>query len=102
MNVIDNDKLSATIKTALADAQERGLALEDHQTALLHDLLHGALLEASSDVTAVLAPVLERIDALNSTLSAAIAESAHWRAIIERLNLSAPIVPVGTWPPPKP
>ena len=91
MNVIDNDKLSATIKTALADAQERGLALEDHQTALLHDLLHGALLEASSDVTAVLSPVLAAVADLNATAIRISVESGAWREVVQRLfNLSVP------------
>ena len=85
MNVIDNDKLSATIATALADAQARGVALEDHEATLLHDLLHGALLEAFTDVSGALAPVLGRLDALNSTITAAIGESASWRAEIGAL-----------------
>jgi hypothetical protein len=93
MNVIDNDKLSATIATALADAQARGVALEDHQAALLHDLLHGALLEASTDLQADLKPVLE-------AQAQWLAESTRWRTVFERLiliaerfNLSPPETP---------
>ena len=56
MNFIDNDKLSATIGSALADAQNRGVVLEDHAAAAIHDILHGALLEASTDVSGVLTP----------------------------------------------
>ena len=85
MNVIDNDKLSATIATALADAQNRGVVLEDHASAAIHDILHGALLEAFTDVSGALAPVLGRLDALNSTITAAIGESAAWRAEIGAL-----------------
>jgi len=81
-------QLSAVIKTALADAQERGVALEDHQAALLHDLLHGALLEASSDVATVLAPFLAVVAGLDARFERLIAESAAWRPIVERINLS--------------
>jgi hypothetical protein len=88
LSVPTSDELSVLIKTALADAQGRGVTLEDHEAALLHDQLHGALLEASNDVSGVLAPVLDRIDALNSTVAALIAESAHWREIVQRFNLS--------------
>lgn len=93
MNLIDNDKLSATIATALADAQARGVSLEDHEAALLHDLLHGALLEASTDVSGVLTPALGRLDALNSTITAAIGESAAWRALVARLFNLPPETP---------
>jgi hypothetical protein len=97
MNVIDNDKLSATIKAALADAQERGVALEDHEAALLHDLLHGALTEAATDVSGVLKPLLEAVADLqitiNTSVGVLVAESAAWRAILQRFNLSPPETP---------
>ena len=92
MNVIDNDKLSATIAAALADAQARGLALEDHEAALLHDLLHGTLTEASTDLNAALKPVLDALTPtvsvladLNTTLELFSRESAAWRALVARI-----------------
>jgi hypothetical protein len=85
MNVIDNDKLSATIAAALADAQARGVALEDHAAAAIHDILHGALLEASTDVSGVLAPALAAIVALNASIADIMTESGAWRRLVSRL-----------------
>ena len=92
MNVIDNDKLSATIAAALADAQARGVALEDHSAAAIHDILHGALTEASTDLNAALKPMLEAMASavsvladLNTTLELFSRESAAWRALVARL-----------------
>ena len=85
MNVIDNDKLSATIAAALADAQARGVALEDHAAAAIHDILHGALTEASTDVSGVLAPALSDIVALNASIADIVTESGAWRRLVSRL-----------------
>ena len=92
MNVIDNDKLSATIAAALADAQARGVALEDHQAAILEATIHAALTEASTDLNAVLKPMLEALAPavsvladLNSTLELFSRESAAWRGLVARL-----------------
>jgi hypothetical protein len=85
MNVIDNDKLSATIAAALADAQARGVALEDHAAAAIHDILHGALTEASTDVSGVLAPALAAIVDLNASIADIVTESGAWRRLVSRL-----------------
>jgi hypothetical protein len=90
MNVIDNTALAQNIKDGISQAQASGLVLEDHETALLTQLIHGAIFQASTDVSAFLQPVLASVATLQATLDKAVAESAAWRAIIERFNLSPP------------
>jgi hypothetical protein len=80
-------KFSDAIKTGLAEAQAAGIAAEDHLPGVLIPLIHQTLLEASTDVSGAIAPLLPRIDALNSTLALALAESTRWRTIFERLAL---------------
>jgi hypothetical protein len=89
------DELSALIKQASTEAQASGLAIEDHLAPLLRDLLHGALTEAATDVSVALKPALEALapavvalNAIAAALAVAMRESAAWRAIIERFNLS--------------
>jgi hypothetical protein len=93
MNLIDFDKASEAAKQAIAELQVAGMAITDEEAKDLHDAIHGALLEASSDVTAVLAPVLTAISELNATAIRILTESGEWRNIIQRFNLSPPGVP---------
>jgi hypothetical protein len=79
------DDLTALIKQAATEAQASGLAIEDHLAPLLHDLLHGALLEASTDVSGVLAPALAAIVDLNAGIADIVTESGAWRRLISRL-----------------
>ena len=97
MNVIDNDKLSATIAAALADAQARGVALEDHEAAILAATIHAALEEASTDAQALvkavaqaLLPAVSVLSDLQMTLNMAMREALAWRQMFERINLSPP------------
>ena len=87
-----SEELSAIIKVALGDAQERGVALEVGGAQIIHDLLHGALLEASMDVSGALKPLLEALNDLeitvNTSVGVLVGESSAWRAIAERFNLS--------------
>ena len=71
-------QLDAVIKSALADAQARGVALEDHEAEVLTSVLHVALLEVLSDVSGALAPAVAAIEKIA-------VESAAWRAEIGAL-----------------
>jgi hypothetical protein len=69
------------------------VALEDHEAQLLHDLMHQALTEATSDVAGALAPVLAELERLRS-------ESALWRA--ESVGFRATIRQIFNLPPEQP
>jgi hypothetical protein len=85
INVIDNVALAKTISDGAAQLLADGLSLEDH----LPGVVQAAVDVELAKVTALVAPLLDRIDAINSTATALIAESAHWRTLIGRLfNLS--------------
>lgn len=87
------DDLSALIKQASIEAQASGGALEDHLAALLHDLMHQSLTEATSDVAGALAPVLAELERLRS-------ESALWRA--ESVGFRTTIRQIFNLPPEQP
>ena len=86
-------KLSGVIKEDIAGAQVAGIAISEKDAALLHDLIHGALTEASTDVSGVLAPVLAAIVELNTSIGRIVTESGAWRAIFQRFNFSPPETP---------
>ena len=100
MNVIDDEKLAATIAAALADAQARGVALEDHEAAILATAIHAALAEASTDAQAIIGalekaldPTLSVLADLQMTLNMISREAFAWRQMFERINLSPPETP---------
>ena len=86
------------LKELISQVLAGATTLEDHETDSLRAAFEAELPKFFAGAsTELLVPLMERIDALNSTLTAAIAESAQWRttvsqcfAIIERLNLSPP------------
>ena len=98
MNVVDNTALAKNIADGVAALLAAGKSLEEELPAVVGQILT----EASADIT----PLLGRIDALNATLTSAMAESAHWRVIfvslivlLQRLDgaslhLGSPLPPV--------
>ncbi|MGD0012919.1 MAG: hypothetical protein ABSD56_00625 [Bryobacteraceae bacterium] len=95
MNVIDEQKLAATLATALADAQARGVVLEDQEAAILTGAIHAALAEASTDaadlmktLAQALLPAVEVVSNLQMTLNMALREAFAWRQMFERIDLS--------------
>ena len=90
-------KFSDAIKAGMAEAQAGGIAIEDHLPGVLIPLIHQTLLEASSDVSGALKPLLEAVADLQITINASVgvlaSESAAWRAIFQRFDLSPPEAP---------
>jgi hypothetical protein len=81
INVIDNAALAKNISDGIAQLLADGLSLEGHLPGVVQAAVDAEL----TKVTVVLAPILDRIDTLNSTVTALIAESAHWRGDVERI-----------------
>ena len=81
INIIDNAALAKNISDGAAQLLADGLSLEDHLPGVVQAAVDAELAKAM----AVVAPILERVDALNLTVTAAIAEAARWRCDGERL-----------------
>lgn len=87
MNVIDNAALAQNIKDGIAQAQAAGLALEDHLPSIVQAAVDAELAKVEKVIESALSPLLARIDAANATLTAAVAEAEHWRALFASLPI---------------
>jgi len=94
MNVVDNTALAKNISDGVAELLAAGKSLEEELPAVVGQILNEAF------------PLLGQLNALNATLTSAIAELAHWRVIfvslvvlLQRLDgaslhLGSPLPPV--------
>ena len=95
MNLVDFDKASAAAKQSITELQAAGMTITDEEAKDLHDAIHGALTEASTDVSVAIKPLLEALADLqitvNTSVGVLVAESAAWRGTVAQVfNLHSP------------
>ena len=90
INVIDNTALAKNISDGAAQLLSDGLSLEDHLPGVVQAAVDAEL----TKVTVVLAPILDRIDALNSIMTALIVLLQRIDGASVELKLGPAIPPI--------
>ena len=93
MNVIDNAALKQNITDGAAAILAAGLSLEDHLPGIVDAAVDAELAKLDAAIHGLLLPVLAAFADLNKNFTRALIESAAWRDIFQRFNLSPPETP---------